>query len=80
MLGEPSAPYSQWRASLDYQAQVRNPYNAIFNTAFCDMNTYGEVRALIGGVTSILATPAQPCIRAWFEISTSAAVSAVRRG
>jgi hypothetical protein len=53
---------SQWRSSPDQQAQVRNPHNAILPTSFCDMNAYGELRALVGGATSIIATRAQPCV------------------
>src|SRR4030095_7615832 len=28
----------------------------------CDMNTYGEMRALVGGTTSILTAHSVPCI------------------
>ncbi len=38
-------------------------YNYPINCAtFCDMNTYGEIRALIGGTTSILSTWDETCI------------------
>ena len=53
---------SQWRTSADYVAEVQNPYAAIRPSHFCDMNTYGELRALVGAATSIIATRAQPCI------------------
>ena len=29
---------------------------------FCDMNKWGELRALVGGTTSIMTTQQQPCI------------------
>jgi len=54
----------EWRFhSEDYFKKVRDPSQAITPKFFCDMNTYGEVRALVGGTTSILATNPAPCIR-----------------
>ncbi len=54
----------EWRNAPDYIRGVANPYkNLTQNNLFCDMNTYGELRALVGGTTSILATADVNCIR-----------------
>ncbi|MEO8393170.1 MAG: amidohydrolase family protein [Chloroflexota bacterium] len=53
----------QWRNTPDYQNKIGLPYNHLIDAGkFCDMNTYGELRALVGGVTSILATASSNCI------------------
>jgi 5-methylthioadenosine/S-adenosylhomocysteine deaminase len=53
----------QWRTDPDYMNRVGNPYQSLIDAGrFCDMNTYGEIRALAGGVTSILATASRGCI------------------
>jgi 5-methylthioadenosine/S-adenosylhomocysteine deaminase len=54
----------EWRfTSEDYFRKVRDPSQGLTPKFFCDMNTYGEVRALVGGTTSMLATNPAPCIR-----------------
>lgn len=60
---------SQWRTDPIFQQAVRVPFDNLIGDEdvpgggnFCDMNTYGEMRAIAGGVTSILATHAVPCI------------------
>lgn len=53
----------EWRGDDEYKALVSTPYANLRSRHFCDMNTYGEVRALIGGTTSILATAPTFCIR-----------------
>jgi cytosine/adenosine deaminase-related metal-dependent hydrolase len=52
----------QWRESAEYLQQVDAPYSHLVSLSFCDMNTWGELRALVGGTTSIAATAASPCI------------------
>jgi 5-methylthioadenosine/S-adenosylhomocysteine deaminase len=41
---------------------VRAPFDHLVPSHFCDMNAWGELRALVGGTTSILATYPFPCI------------------
>lgn len=54
----------EWRFhSEDYFKKVRDPSQALTPNFFCDMNTYGEARALVGGTTSIMVTNPAPCIR-----------------
>jgi hypothetical protein len=53
-----------WRRGAEYyRDQVVSPYDSLIEGGrFCDMNTYGEVRALAGGVTSIVGTRGNACI------------------
>jgi 5-methylthioadenosine/S-adenosylhomocysteine deaminase len=60
---------SQWRSDPIFLAQVRVHFDDLIGDGdvtgvgnICDMNAYSEMRALVGGVTSILATHAVPCI------------------
>jgi hypothetical protein len=60
---------SQWRSDPLFLAQVRAPFDNLIGDGdatgvgnICDMNAYSEMRALVGGVTSILATHGVPCI------------------
>jgi len=54
----------EWRTAPDYLSRVRDPYDQLLEkNYFCEMNTYGELRALVGGTTSILATASASCIR-----------------
>jgi hypothetical protein len=53
----------QWRSSAEYLQLVGTPYNNLVSQHFCDMNLYGEIRALVGGTTSMLATNNHPCIQ-----------------
>jgi cytosine/adenosine deaminase-related metal-dependent hydrolase len=54
----------QWRSDPDFIKKVSDPYTYLAgHNTFCDMNTYGELRALVGGTTSILATANSNCIR-----------------
>ena len=41
---------------------LRRPADRLLPSRFCDMNAWGELRALVGGTTSIMATQAVPCI------------------
>ena len=52
----------QWRADPEYIRVVGDPINRLRPSHFCDMNMWGELRALVGGTTSIMATDSQPCI------------------
>lgn len=58
----------QWRMDPDFLQRVRIPFDNLIgdenspDSHVCDMNAYSEMRALVGGVTSIMATHAVPCI------------------
>ena len=60
--------YTQWQTDPEYLQKVKIPFlNLIGNinapeSHICDMITYGEMRALVGGTTSILATHPVPCM------------------
>jgi len=53
---------NQWRRDPEYARTVRDPINKLRPSHFCDMNAWGELRALVGGTTSIMATDSQSCI------------------
>lgn len=54
----------EWRTDPNYETRVGLPYSYLVDhELFCNMNTYGEVRALAGGTTSVLATADAGCIR-----------------
>jgi 5-methylthioadenosine/S-adenosylhomocysteine deaminase len=60
----PSRTFSnqpEWNADPEY-VEVRQPVGALSPTMFCDMNAWGELRALVGGTTAIMATAARPCV------------------
>jgi cytosine/adenosine deaminase-related metal-dependent hydrolase len=53
---------SQWQASPSYKA-FKKPYDQNKKTLFCEMVKYGEVKALISGVTTIQGTsPGSACV------------------
>jgi len=59
----------EWQSDPIFQQQVRAPFKALIGDGditgqgpICDMNAYSELRALVGGVTSILTTHPVPCI------------------
>ena len=52
----------QWRADPAYLQAVAEPFGRAAASHFCDMNTWGELRALVGGTTSIMATQPEACI------------------
>ena len=52
----------EWAADATYQRVVVTPFNRLLPSYFCDMNAWGELRALVGGTTSILATRQVSCI------------------
>jgi hypothetical protein len=53
---------NQWRTDPDYLRIVADPVNKLRSSHFCDMNAWAELRALVGGTTSIMTTQAEPCI------------------
>jgi 5-methylthioadenosine/S-adenosylhomocysteine deaminase len=55
------ADQSQWADDPEFR-QVRAPFDHLQVSSFCDMNAWGELRALVGGTTSIMATLRNPCI------------------
>lgn len=52
----------QWRVDPAFQQAVRVPFDRLSDSHFCEMNAWGELRALVGGTTSIMATHTHPCI------------------
>ena len=60
----PSRTFSnqpEWNNDPEY-AEVRAPVDHLAASHLCDMNTWGELRALAGGTTAIMATGRRPCI------------------
>jgi 5-methylthioadenosine/S-adenosylhomocysteine deaminase len=54
---------AQWQGDASY-IKFKAPYNDLKKTAFCEMIKYGEVKALISGVTTIQGTaPNNLCFR-----------------
>jgi cytosine/adenosine deaminase-related metal-dependent hydrolase len=54
----------EWRNDPEYVRQDSAVYDDLLDAGlFCEMNAYGELRALAGGTTSILATANDSCIR-----------------
>jgi hypothetical protein len=52
----------QWQIDPDYLRAAGTPFDHLAASHFCAMNAWGELRALVGGTTSILATQQVPCI------------------
>ena len=52
----------EWRQDPEFLRLVNGPISSLGATHFCDMNKWGELRALVGGTTSIMTTLPQPCI------------------
>ncbi|HEX6892292.1 MAG TPA: amidohydrolase family protein [Chryseolinea sp.] len=53
----------EWRQDPEFLSLVNGPISQVGSTNFCDMNKWGELRALAGGTTSIMTTQPQPCIQ-----------------
>jgi hypothetical protein len=53
---------NQWRADPEVLRLVNGPIGRLESSHFCDMNKWGELRALVGGTTSIMTTQSQSCI------------------
>ena len=63
---KPSRFYSnrhEWRQDPEFISLVNGPISSVGSTHFCDMNKWGELRALVGGTTSVMTTQPQPCIQ-----------------
>ena len=52
----------QWRVDPDFQRSARIPFDDLVDSRFCEMNAWGELRALVGGTTSIMTTHEFSCI------------------
>lgn len=53
----------QWQRAASYQA-FKAPYNALKASVYCEMVKYGELKALISGITTIQGTsPNRNCFR-----------------
>lgn len=50
-----------WRDAPTYVERYSNPQSALRRTHGCDMNRFGEVRAVAGGVSSIIGSLRAPC-------------------
>ena len=62
---KPSRFYSnrhEWRQDPEFLRLVNGPISHVGSTHFCDMNKWGELRALAGGTTSIMTTQQESCI------------------
>ena len=60
----PSTTFSnrdEWANSLEYQAAIA-PIVPLMSSQYCDLNAWGELRALVGGTTSIIGTRPVACI------------------
>ena len=52
---------TQWADDPEFR-QFSAPFDHLVASSFCDMNAWGELRALVGGTTSVMATRPVPCI------------------
>ena len=52
----------EWRADSQYRQAIADPFNRLVAANRCDMNTWGELRALVGGTTSAMETHPASCI------------------
>jgi 5-methylthioadenosine/S-adenosylhomocysteine deaminase len=53
---------AQWQASASYKA-FKKPYDENKKTLFCEMVKYGEIKALLSGITTIQGTsPGSACV------------------
>lgn len=50
-----------WLADPDYLATLSEPHGAVQKTNACDLERYGEVKALVNGATSIVGSLSDPC-------------------
>ncbi|MEK6375817.1 MAG: amidohydrolase family protein [Acidobacteriota bacterium] len=50
-----------WQADPDYLAKLSGPHGAVQKTNACDLERYGEVKALVNGATSIVGSLSNPC-------------------
>jgi hypothetical protein len=52
----------EWQVDPDFRRAVGQPFDDLVDAHFCEMNAWGELRALVGGTTSIMATRPFPCV------------------
>jgi len=56
----------QWARTSAYAAAVKTPYNDVKNAGrTCEAVKYGELRALVGGTTSVEGSADLTCTRSW---------------
>jgi hypothetical protein len=60
--GQTFTNWYQWRVDPSYLQAAGQPFDHLSASRFCEMNTWGELRGLVGGTTSIMATQTNPCI------------------
>ncbi|HEV8658465.1 MAG TPA: amidohydrolase family protein [Thermoanaerobaculia bacterium] len=53
----------EWQAMPEYKAALDTPHRHIPEANLCDLERFGEVKALVGGVTSITGSLAKDCSR-----------------
>lgn len=54
----------QWPRSAAYEHAIKDPRKAVSTAGLtCQAIKHGEIRALVGGTTSIQGTPYKPCVR-----------------
>jgi len=53
---------TQWAADPGFRRVVGEPFDRVSASSFCDMNAWAELRALVGGTTSIMASQRVACI------------------
>ena len=51
----------EWRRDPAYRRAFSGPRRELLRHSLCDMSTYGEVRAIVGGATLIQTSPRTPC-------------------
>jgi 5-methylthioadenosine/S-adenosylhomocysteine deaminase len=62
---KPNRVYSnryEWRQDPEFLRLVNGPISHVGSTHFCDMNKWGELRALAGGTTAVMTTQQESCI------------------
>ena len=56
----------QWARTSAYESAVKTPYNAVKNGGhMCEAVKYGELRAIVGGTTSVEGSDDLVCVRSW---------------
>ncbi|HEY3056399.1 MAG TPA: amidohydrolase family protein [Thermoanaerobaculia bacterium] len=53
----------EWQAMPEYKAALDTPHRKIPDANLCDLERFGEVKALVGGVTSITGSLTRDCSR-----------------
>ncbi|MGQ0505297.1 MAG: amidohydrolase family protein [Myxococcaceae bacterium] len=56
----------EWQKNREYAAAVKTPYGKVRSAdALCQAQTYGELRALVGGTTAIQGSLGSACQNGW---------------